>query len=248
MVWQFIFLFLSSTNMFPSSSSVHFVYMCTVIPLKLPQKFKYKSFFSASIPHSTNSNVAPLMSCPLVFSEFNKGKVDIVIDGDPITFANGASTLSNPSTSRIDHVDFIADEKGEKVIVVAKKKQKAKWELNRTFQDAWAAKFPWAEPVVGLDGKVKMVQCKVCSTIEQMEKLFVPKLDGLRKHNSRRMCKVGRLGRVLGKSYISSNSQHVWNEKIYAITGHYGIQLQVEKHSKVKKKKIMCNLLPFSIF
>jgi len=51
------------------------------------------------------------------------------------------------------------------------------------------------------------------------------------------MCKVACFGRVLGKSYISSDNQHVWNEKIYAITGHYGIQLQVEKHSKAEKKK-----------
>jgi len=77
-----------------------------------------------------------------------------------------------------------------------------------------------------------MVQCKVCSTIEQREKLFVPKLDGLKIHNGRRMCKVARLGKVLGKSYISLDNQCVQNEKIYAITGHDGIQLQVEKHSK----------------
>jgi hypothetical protein len=92
-----------------------------------------------------------------------------------------------------------------------------------------------------------MVQCKVCSTIERREKLLVPKLDGLRKHSGRWMCKVAQFGRVLGKSYISSNSQHVRNEKIYTIIGHDGIQLQVEKHNKAKKK-IKCNLLLFSIF
>jgi hypothetical protein len=133
------------------------------------------------------------------------------------------------------------------VTVVTKNKQKAEWELNQTFQDTWATKFPWGELVVGLDGKVKMVQCKVCSTIEQREKILVPKLDGLKKHSGRRMCKVAHLIRVLGKFYISLDSQHVRNEKIYAITGHDGIQLQVEKHIRLKRKR-KNNLLPFSIF
>jgi len=51
------------------------------------------------------------------------------------------------------------------------------------------------------------------------------------------MCKVVRLGKVLGKSYISLDSQHVWNENIYAITGHDGIQLQVKSTVKPKRKK-----------
>jgi hypothetical protein len=79
---------------------------------------------------------------PLSFFESNKGKVHVVVDGDPITFASGASTSSNPNTSKIDHVDLTIDGRGEKVTIVTKNKQKAKWELNQTFQDTWAAKFP----------------------------------------------------------------------------------------------------------
>jgi hypothetical protein len=67
-------------------------------PLKLPQNFEYTFFFNASIPLFTNFDVAPLSSNPLVFSESNKGKVHVVVDGDPITFASGASTSSNPRT------------------------------------------------------------------------------------------------------------------------------------------------------
>jgi len=104
-----------------------------MMPLKLTQNFKYKLFFNASIPHSTNLKVAPLTSCPLVFSKSNKNKAHIAIDGNLITFVNGASTSSNPSTSRIDHVDFIIDERGKKVSTIMKKKRTAKWELNRTF-------------------------------------------------------------------------------------------------------------------
>jgi len=40
------------------------------------------------------------------------------------------------------------------------------------------AKFPWAEPIVGPNGKVKMVQCKICSTIEKGKNYLSPNLMG----------------------------------------------------------------------
>jgi hypothetical protein len=100
------------------------------MPLKLPHNFKYNFFFNASIPLSTNSDVAPLHSNPLVFFESNKGKAHVVVDGDYITFANVASTSFNLNTSRIDPIDLTIDERGEKVIVVMKKERKVEWELN----------------------------------------------------------------------------------------------------------------------
>jgi hypothetical protein len=78
-------------------------------------------------------------------------------------------------------------------------------------------------------------------------KITVPKLDGLRNHSGKQMCKVIWFGRVLGKSYISSINQHVWNEKIYAITGHDGINFKLKSTIRLKNK-IKCNLLAFSIF
>jgi len=101
-----------------------------MMPLKLPQNFKYKLFFNVSIPLSTNFDVALLSSSPLVFFEFNKGKAHVVVDGDPITFASGASTSFNLSTFRIDPINLIVDKRGEKVTIVTKKKWKAEWELN----------------------------------------------------------------------------------------------------------------------
>ncbi len=112
--------------MFPSSSSVHFVYSVHNDAPKITSKL----FFNASIPLFTNFDVAPLNSNPLVFSESNKNKVHIVVDGDPITFASGSSTSSNPSTFKIDPIDLIVDDRGEKVTIVTKKKGKVEWELN----------------------------------------------------------------------------------------------------------------------
>jgi hypothetical protein len=53
------------------------------------------------------------------------------------------------------------------------KKQKKGYELNRHFQDSWAAKLPWVEVVVGVDGKITQVCCKICFDVEMREKLLV---------------------------------------------------------------------------
>jgi hypothetical protein len=71
-----------------------------------------------------------LNSSPLVFFESNKGKAHVVDDGDPITFASGDSTSFNFSTYRIDPINLIVDERGEKMTIVMKKKQKIEWQLN----------------------------------------------------------------------------------------------------------------------
>jgi hypothetical protein len=54
-----------------------------------------------------------------------------------------------------------------------------KWELNQNFQDIWVAKLLWAKIVIGEDGRLSMVRCKVCNVVEHHEKLLVPKFDGL---------------------------------------------------------------------
>jgi hypothetical protein len=59
-------------------------------------------------------------------------------------------------------------------------------------------------------------------------KITCPQTWLVEKNSGKWMCKVAWLSRVLGKSYINLDGQHVWNEKIYAIIGHIGIQLQDE--------------------
>jgi RNA binding exosome subunit len=71
-----------------------------------------------------------------------------------------------------------------------------------------------------------MAQCKVYSIVEHEKKLFVLKLDGLKKHNDKQMCEVDQPNKEVGKSYINFDKQHVENEKIYTITRCDGIQLQ----------------------
>ncbi len=45
--------------------------------------------------------------------------------------------------------------------------------MNHRFQDTWATKLPYVKFVVGVDGKVHHVKCKVCSKIEGCNKLLV---------------------------------------------------------------------------
>jgi hypothetical protein len=67
------------------------------------------------------------------------------------------------------------------------RKRKKGYELKvRHFQDSQAAKLPWAEVVMGADGRVLQVRCKVCSFVERWEKLLVLKIDSLWKHVGRR--------------------------------------------------------------
>jgi hypothetical protein len=73
------------------------------------------------------------------------------------------------------------------------------WELNQNFQDIRAAKLLWAKVVIGEDGRLSMVRCKVCN----VGNLLVPKFDGLQKHVGRRKAKHAYL-RVCAREYFMS--------------------------------------------
>jgi hypothetical protein len=66
------------------------------------------------------------------------------------------------------------------------KKQKTLYEMNLCFQNTWAAKLPWAKSMVGANGKVHQIKCKVYNKIEGCDKLLVPKLNSLWKHDNHR--------------------------------------------------------------
>jgi hypothetical protein len=101
---------------------------------------------------------------------------------------------------------------------VASRKQKA-YELNRHFQESWAAKCPWAEVVVGVDRHITQVRCKICTDVEGREKLLVPKIDSLMKHAGRRRAAVD-MGKVKrGEYFYLGNNQYVKNERVYFAKG-----------------------------
>jgi len=56
------------------------------------------------------------------------------------------------------------------------------YEMNCRFQNSWGTKLPWTESIMGVDGKITQVKCKMCIIIEGRNKLLVPKLDLFWKH------------------------------------------------------------------
>jgi len=91
------------------------------------------------------------------------------------------------------------------------------------------------EHVCGGDGKMKTVRCKVCSKIEGIDKLLVPKLDSFIKNSSLEKCGVVRPGMVIDAYYVNLNNAHVKNKKIYAFIWCGMIINLVEKVRKVEK-------------
>jgi hypothetical protein len=73
--------------------------------------------------------------------------------------------------------------------------------------------------VVGVDGCITQIRCKICTDVEGREKLLVPKIDSLMKHAGRRRVAVD-MGKVKrGEYFYLSNNQHVKNERVYFAKG-----------------------------
>jgi hypothetical protein len=59
-------------------------------------------------------------------------------------------------------------------------------------------KFLWAKSMLGSNGKVVQVWCKICTWIESKNKLLVPNLDSLRKHVGHSKALVAMVGVKMG--------------------------------------------------
>jgi hypothetical protein len=66
------------------------------------------------------------------------------------------------------------------------KKLENLYDCTRKFQLEWAMKLPWVEGVLVDDGKLHMVKCKICNTIDKKPCLLAPKWDMLMKHEGRK--------------------------------------------------------------
>jgi hypothetical protein len=78
------------------------------------------------------------------------------------------------------------------IVPKPKNTMKTNWELKIMFQDIWATKLPWVEAMMGFNGKLSMVKCKVCNFVEIRNKLFVPKFDGLHKYVRQRKAIIAK--------------------------------------------------------
>jgi hypothetical protein len=172
-------------------------------PLKSPANANFKSrHFSFLVPIDLSSSSKSIVA-----------KTSILLppslqDGSSKSlFIVGASSLGTTIGAE-ELISF-----GSNPIVPKPKKAKeAKWELNRVFQDIWVGKLYWLEAMMASNGKLSIVKCEVCNSIEKRDKSFVSKFDGLHKHVGRRKVIVAKPDVKVGKYFTSLNNQHAKNE------------------------------------
>ncbi len=81
-------------------------------------------------------------------------------------------------------------------------------DVNCKFQDVWAFKMPWAEPIFNEVGLVTSIKCHVYSTIEKKEKVLVVKWDSIEKHASKKKAHDG-------KWFMDPKCGHAKNEIVH---------------------------------
>jgi hypothetical protein len=72
-----------------------------------------------------------------------------------------------------------------------------------------------AEFVLGFDGRVIQVKCKIYTRIDDIDNILVPKLDSLWKHVGHHKVLVTMLKAKMGDDYIYIFKIHVANETLY---------------------------------
>ncbi len=81
------------------------------------------------------------------------------------------------------------------------------------FHAKWAIKLPWPKGLVVIDGIIQTMRCKVCSLIENKDKIVKCKWDILTKHASYRIIihDLPQLGVKKGGEYIAKDCAHLRN-------------------------------------
>jgi hypothetical protein len=119
------------------------------------------------------------------------------------------------------------------------RKRKKSYKLSRHFKDLWATKLLWAEAIMGVDGRISQVRCKVYSFVEHRQKLLVPKIDLLWKHARRRkaLCDFEKVKK--GEYCYLGHNQHMKNKNIYYARAGESILDKVAAGLAQKHKKKM---------
>ncbi len=96
---------------------------------------------------------------------------------------------------------------------ISKKPHKKSYDSNRKFQAKWVAKLPWAKGLVATNGIIQIVRCKVCSLVENKDKIVRCKWDSLTKDVSHRIAvhDLPQLGVKKGGEYIAKYCAHLKN-------------------------------------
>ncbi len=181
-------------------------------PLKPPQSFKFPLFFSTFAILNSITNHIPSES-PNISTSFAPSSLSPTSPA----IMKGKSLLvfeSTPTSESIDHMSNLKHNERKR-----KRPKRSEWEINKVFQNWWATRFPWFEPICGPNRKMKMIKCKICFNIEGKEKLIVPKLNSLIKHFGLKKCSKAKPWIILGQSFLCPFNVHVKNDKLHASRG-----------------------------
>ncbi len=98
--------------------------------------------------------------------------------------------------------------------------------------------------MLGFDGQVVQMRCKIYTQIKDINKFSVPKLDFLSKHVGHHKVLVAMLGVKMGDHYFLRKLIHVANEKLYLYKDSKTMLQQITHGAiQVDKKSNLCNLL-----
>jgi hypothetical protein len=150
------------------------------------------------------------------------------------------TSASGASTSAVSESDMVILDPaiGSPAVDAARARRRA-YEQNRHWQDSWATRLPWAESVMGVDGDVTQVRCRICTEVEGRKKLLVLKIDSLHKHSGHRKVVIATRQVKKGEFYYLSTNQYIKNERMYfARRGAVGETIiQQVQHGAVRERR-----------
>jgi len=124
---------------------------------------------------------------------------------------------------------------------IGEKPPKKSYNNSRKFQAKWVGKLPWAKGLMAVGGIIWTMRCKVCSFIENKDKIIKCKWDILTKHDGYRIVihDLPRLGVKKGGEYIAKDCAHLINMRLWAQQGPNFVLQQVNKPLGKGNQKIV---------
>ncbi len=112
-----------------------------------PKNFKYRYLFGDRVPKRDGASSSQILDDVVLHVPLAK---ELVMEPD------------------YEIMDLVLSQEN----VALTKKIKKAYEMNKHFQDIWIIKLAWVKFVMGSNGKVVYVWCKVCSFSDGKDKLF----------------------------------------------------------------------------
>jgi hypothetical protein len=164
------------------------------------------------------------------------GRADCIVISSTLE-DGGAETTNDLQEVSVPNSDDDYNENIESL--PSKKKPKKNYDLTRKFQLEWACKLPWAEGILTNQGRLHMVKCTVCSTMEKSDRLMQPKWDTLKKHEGRRKAtrNMPAYNVKKGEWYMAKDSKHKKNMALFNARAPDTVLQQLNQSNRLEREK-----------